>query len=199
MRSAIIDIGYNAIRAVVYDRDSLGSPEIFNDKFKSDITRLLELDNINVKHQTYLSLQHLMHIFKQLSVTNINCVATAVLRNHPKAEEFKKIIKERFNIEINILSGNREAYLTAAGLISGINDAKGVVADLGGGSLELASIADKKVGNLKSLTLGRTKLIKRSKKEYIFSLRKVTVTPNSISSRILKPAIDFFARVIIGC
>ena len=154
MRSAIIDIGYNAIRAVVYERDSLGAPEIFNDKFKSDIQNLLELDNLNVKHQSYLSLQYLIHIFKQLSVTSIKCVATAVLRGHPKAEEFKKIVQEKFDIDINILSGDREAYLTAAGLISGINDAKGVAADLGGGSLELASIENRQVGNLKSMPLG---------------------------------------------
>lgn len=158
MRSAIIDIGYNAIRAVVYESDTLGSPEIFNDKFKSDILSLLELENLEVKHQAYLSLKYLVHIFQQLSVTNIRCVATAVLRGHPKAEEFRTIIKEKFGFEIDIISGEREAYLTAAGLISGIDDAYGVAADLGGGSLELASIADKKVGNLKSLPLG-TKVI----------------------------------------
>lgn len=158
MRSAIIDIGFNAIRAVVYECDSLGAPEIFNDKFKSDIQSLFELDNLNVKHQSYLSLQYLIHIFKQLSVTNIKCVATAVLRGHPKAEQFKKIVQEKFDIDINILSGDREAYLTAAGLISGINNAKGLAADLGGGSLELASIENRQVGNLKSLPLG-TKVI----------------------------------------
>lgn len=75
-------------------------------------------------------------------------------QGHPKAEEFKAIIEKKFNIEVEIISGEREAYLTAAGLISGISDASGIVADLGGGSLELAKIADKKVGKLKSLPLG---------------------------------------------
>lgn len=162
MRSAIIDIGYNAIRAVVYECDELGAPEIFNDKFKSDIANLLKSDELEVKHQAYLSLQYLMHIFKTLAVTNIKCVATAVLRGHPKAEQFKDIVKQRFNLDIDIISGDREAYLTAAGLISGINNAFGVVADLGGGSLELAQIADKKVGNLKSLPLG-TKLLSENR------------------------------------
>ena len=158
MRSAIIDIGYNAIRAVVYERDSLGAPEIFNDKFKSDIPSLLEMEDIDVKHQTYLSLKYLIHIFNQLSVTTIKCVATAALRGHPRTAEFKQLIKQKFNIEIDVISGDREAYLTAAGLLSGINDAHGIAADLGGGSLELASIANKEVGSLKSLPLG-TKVI----------------------------------------
>lgn len=154
MRSAIIDIGYNAIRAVVYECDRLGAPEIFNDKFKSDIINLLNLDDLEVKHQVYLSLQYFVHIFDRLSVTDVKCVATAVLRGHPRAEEFREIVKRKFNINIEIISGNREAYLTAAGLISGINDACGIAADLGGGSLELAQIKDKKVGILKSLPLG---------------------------------------------
>ena len=159
MRLAIIDIGSNAIRAVIYEQDTLGASEIFNDKFKSDVLSLLQLENLEVKHQTYLSLQYLTHIFKQLLVTRVRCVATAVLRGHPKAEEFKKIIKEKFDIIIDVISGDREAYLTAAGLISGINDANGVAADLGGGSLELVAIANKKVGSLKSFPLG-TKIIR---------------------------------------
>lgn len=154
MPSAIIDIGSNALRAVVYETGELGAPEIFNYKFRNYLTNLLNLDNLDVKHQTYLSLQYLIHIFNGLSVTNIRCVATAILRGHPKAEEFKAIIKKKFNIEIEVISGEREAYLTAAGLISGISDASGVIADLGGGSLELAQIARKKVGKLKSLPLG---------------------------------------------
>lgn len=158
MRSAIIDIGYNAIRAVVYERDSLGSPEIFNEKFKNDILNLLEFENLEIKHQVYLSFQYLVHIFDKLSVTAVRCVATAVLRGHPKAEEFKNIILKRFGIEIDIISGEKEAYLTAAGLISGINNADGVAADLGGGSLELASIVNKSIGNLKSLPLGTKKI-----------------------------------------
>ncbi|AGJ02075.1 Ppx/GppA phosphatase family protein [Rickettsia prowazekii] len=161
MRSAIIDIGSNALRAVVYESDELGAPEIFNYKFRNYLTNLLNLDNLDVKHQTYLSIQYLIHVFTKLSVTNIRCVATAILRGHPKADEFKTIIKKRFNIDIEIISGEREAYLTAAGLISGISDAFGIVADLGGGSLELAHIYNKNVGKLKSLPLG-TKIIANS-------------------------------------
>lgn len=161
MRSAIIDIGYNAIRAVVYEQDKLGAPEIFNNKFKNDTLTLLALDNLNIKHQTYLSLQYLLHVFKKLDVSNIRCVATAVLRGHPRAEEFRKIIKEKFDFEIDIISGDREAYLTASGLISGITDANGIATDLGGGSLELACINNRKIGILKSLPLG-TKVITES-------------------------------------
>jgi exopolyphosphatase/guanosine-5'-triphosphate,3'-diphosphate pyrophosphatase len=154
MRSAIIDIGYNAIRVVIHDSDKLGSLEIFNNKFRSDIRTLLSLSDLEINHHTYLSFEYITHIIKNLSVKKIKCVATAVLRNHPKSQEFITIIKRKFNIDIEILSGEKEAQLMATGLISGVVNASGIVADLGGGSLELAEIFNKKISVLESLPIG---------------------------------------------
>lgn len=153
-----MDIGYNAIRAVVYENDDIGAPEIFNSKFKNDILSLLANEDFDIKHQTYLSIQYLLHIFKQLNVTDIKCVATAVLREHSRAEDFIAFIKNKYDFEIDIISGEKEAQLTALGLITGIRHSDGIAADLGGGSLELVEVSDTKVGRLKSLELG-TKVI----------------------------------------
>ncbi len=153
-----MDIGYNAIRAVVYENDDIGAPEIFNSKFKNDILSLLANEDFDIKHQTYLSIQYLLHIFKQLNVTDIKCVATAVLREHSRAEDFIAFIKNKYDFEIDVISGEKEAQLTALGLITGIRHSDGIAADLGGGSLELVEVSDTKVGRLKSLELG-TKVI----------------------------------------
>ncbi len=158
MRCATIDIGYNAIRAVVYENNKLGAPEIFNNKFKSDLHTLLSNDSLDVKHHTYLSIQYLLHVFKNLNVTSIKCVATAVLREHPRAQDFIDYIKKQYDFKVEILSGEDEAKLTTLGLIKGIQNGNGVAADLGGGSLELAEINDNKLGKLGSLQLG-TKVI----------------------------------------
>lgn len=163
MRQAIIDIGSNAIRAVVYDSKSLGASEIYNDKFRSDIINLLALDNINVKHHTYLTLQYFCNIFNHLDVTDITCVATAVLRDNPKALEFASLVKEKYNIDIDIISGEREAYLSALGLISGVRNANGIAIDLGGGSLEIVEINNKKIEQLTSLDLGTQKIEEHTK------------------------------------
>ena len=161
-RRAIIDIGYNAIRAVVYESDEPGAPEIFNNKFKSDILNLLTNDSLDVKHPSYLSIQYLLHIFDKLEVTSIHCVATAVLRQHPRAEELVHYIKQKYGFDIHILTGQEEAEFTATGLIHGINDCNGMAADLGGGSLELIEINNSKIGKLASLDLG-TKIITSKK------------------------------------
>lgn len=158
MRLGIIDIGYNAIRAVVYENNVIGAPEIFNNKFKNDILALLTQDDLDIKHQAYLSIKYILYIFDRLKVTEVKCVATAVLRDHVKAASFIDFIKQKFNLIIEIIPGDREAYLTALGLISGISDVNGIAADLGGGSLELIEINDNVIGRLTSLALG-TKII----------------------------------------
>lgn len=160
MRIAVIDIGSNAIRAAIYENNKLGSPEIFNEKFRSDLHALLERDSIYIKHSTYSIFQYFISIFRRLNVTNITCVATEVLRNHEKAQEFIDEIQKKFGLTIKVLTGDEEARITAEGLISSIPDANGIAADLGGGSLELAEIHDKSVHQVKSLPLGTKALTK---------------------------------------
>ncbi|MFK8039993.1 MAG: Ppx/GppA family phosphatase [Rickettsiaceae bacterium] len=163
MRTAIIDIGYNAIRAVVYNNNSIGAHEIFHIKFKNNILKLLSLENLNVKHSTYVIVDYLSHIFDKLSVHYVQCVATEVLRNHSRSNEFQKLMRDRFGIELQILSGKQESYLSSIGLMYGTLNANGIMIDLGGGSLEIAVIAKNKVYDAISLRLG-TKIANKSKK-----------------------------------
>ena len=172
MRLGIIDIGYNAIRAVVYEDNVIGAPEIFNGKFKNDILSLLMHEELDIKHQAYLSINYILHIFKKLQVNRIRCVATAVLRGQPRADVFVEFIKQKYNLTIEILSGEQEAYLTALGLMSGISDVHGIAADLGGGSLELIEIDGRVMGKLNSLALG-TKVITNRKLEKLEDITKI--------------------------
>ncbi|MDF2965343.1 MAG: hypothetical protein K0Q51_731 [Rickettsiaceae bacterium] len=161
-RYAIIDIGSNAIRASVYNGNKLGSCEIYNDKFKSDILGLLDLPELNIKHHTYLTFQHFIHIFKQLNVAYVKCIATAVLREHPNAGNFIKLIKEKFDVDIEVISGTEEARFGALGVIMAINNTQGIIADFGGGSLELSTVKDNEITRLVSLPLG-SKIIQQNK------------------------------------
>ena len=172
MRLGIIDIGYNAIRAVVHESNTIGAPEIFNNKFKNDILTLLTQEELDIKHQAYLSINYILHIFTRIQVTEIKCVATAVLRDHPRSKAFIEFIKEKFNLTIEVISGEREAYLTAVGLISGISDVNGVAADLGGGSLELIEINNRLIGKLSSLALG-TKIITTRKLQNLEDITRI--------------------------
>ncbi|KJV55637.1 ppx/GppA phosphatase family protein [Orientia chuto str. Dubai] len=157
---AVMDIGSNAIRAAIYQSADIASAKIYSDKFKADIWSLLEYDDIDVKHQSYLIIEHFIHIFNRVGVKKIKCVATAVLRGHYKASIFKDIIYKRYGINVEILSGEQEAYLTTIGLMLGIPNVDGIIADLGGGSLELVEVQQSRIISCISLPLG-TKLLNK--------------------------------------
>ena len=80
MKIGVIDIGYNAIRAAVYESDKIGAREIFNNKFKNDILALLSGQTLDVKHQTYLCFKHILNVFNNLkSVKDSNSTSTNAL------------------------------------------------------------------------------------------------------------------------
>lgn len=160
MRVAVIDIGSNAIRAAIYDSNKLGAAEIFNEKFKNDINLLLNKEKQEINHITYKIFNYFYNIFKKLDVTKVECVATEILRNREEAAIFIQEVEKKFGFKIRALTGDEEAKITAEGLISSIQDARGVAVDLGGGSLEIAEVFDKKVHRVVSLPLGTKVLTK---------------------------------------
>jgi exopolyphosphatase/guanosine-5'-triphosphate,3'-diphosphate pyrophosphatase len=160
MRTAIIDIGSNAVRSVVYSDNSIGAHEVYHERFKVDLGTLFTESDINIKHPFYAIISRFLDIFHKLSVVEIKCVATAVLRQSPKAEEFCKLLYSKYNINVEIISGEQEAFLSSYGLLMGSPNPYGIIADLGGGSLEIAQVQSRKITHLKSLPLGTQVLSK---------------------------------------
>src|SRR6202453_3209567 len=67
-------------------------------------------------------------------------IATAACRDAKNGRAFIKLAERTIKADIDVLSGAREAELTALGVISGVHQPDGVVGDLGGGSLELVDV-----------------------------------------------------------
>ena len=182
MRNAIIDIGSNAIRMIVYDRQSIGAIRIFEEKFKISVRELLDSKNFNIKHEFYTILEYFLRINDTLGVKKIIAVGTAVFRSHTKSNEWVSFIQKKYDLKIEILSGEREAYLSAYGVLQAIPDPKGLIADLGGGSIELAQIQNKQIGNLVSLELG-TKILQRRQLSFL----EITNIFKDKASNLLEP------------
>lgn len=162
MRVGVIDIGYNAIRAAVYENDKITGREIFNNKFKNDLLNLLSNEDLDIKHHFYTCFEYILHIFKNLEVGKYRVVATAILRDNDRSDEFINYIKEKYNVEIELLTGEKEAELSAKGLMLGVNNVDGFAVDLGGGSLEIIEIRNNEIIQTHSLELG-TKIIARNR------------------------------------
>jgi exopolyphosphatase/guanosine-5'-triphosphate,3'-diphosphate pyrophosphatase len=185
MRIAIIDIGSNAVRSVVYSNNSISAYEIYHERFKVDLTGLLAIDDLTAKHPFYAIISRFVDIFHKLEVKEIKCVATAVLRDNHRATEFCKIFYDKYKIHIEIISGEQEAFLSSYGLMMGTPNLSGIIADLGGGSLELADAQSYKITRLKSLALGTQVLskIENLSLDYVISQIK-TAYSNPTKSKL---------------
>jgi exopolyphosphatase/guanosine-5'-triphosphate,3'-diphosphate pyrophosphatase len=90
-----------------------------------------------------------------MEVKDLQCVATAAVRDAENGPAFIAAAAEA-GLKIRLLSGEEEAEAAGYGVLSAIPDARGIAVDLGGGSLELAEVADGKVGRRASFPARRS-------------------------------------------
>ncbi len=98
-----------------------------------------------------------------MDATPFEVLATAAVRDASNGDEFVAALQERMPAAaIRILSGEEEAALSAAGMLCGIPEADGVLADIGGGSLELVRLDASGVRHAATLRLGVIRLSERA-------------------------------------
>ena len=163
-RTAIIDIGSNSARMVVFEKSSAYAFHLVKE-IKSRI-RIGEgayenggtLQDIPMQ-RAYDALEDFCHIIKNLKCNKTFCVATSALRDAPNAKTFIKRIKNGLNLNIKIIDGKKEAEfgaLASLNLLKPIKNATTI--DIGGGSTELASIQNGKIVETISIDIGTVRL-----------------------------------------
>ncbi len=157
---AIIDIGSNSVRLVVYDGPRRAPAILFNEKVMAGLGRLIEhgakLDPAAIR-TTIRALARFKAVTDAMGIENVRTVATAAVRDATNGPAL--ISKARdIGLSIETLSGEAEAHGAGMGVISAIPDADGIVGDLGGGSLELVRIKAGTITNRLSLPLGVLRL-----------------------------------------
>ena len=153
---AIVDIGSNSVRLVVYAGTRRIPSVAFNEKvlagLGADLARTGRLSD-EAKGRALSALRRFRLLIDQMEVSRTRVVATAAARDAENGPAFLDEIRA-LGFEPEVISGEMEGVLAAEGVLSGIPDAHGVVGDLGGGSLELAGVSGGKVGRSVSLPLG---------------------------------------------
>src|SRR5271155_3803736 len=140
---AVIDIGSNSVRLVVYEGLTRSPTELFNEKALCGLgrevqtTRLLAADAVQ---HALATLRRFRALCDTMGVKKTLAIATAACRDAKNGPAFIKLAERTIGADIDVLSGGREAEFTALGVISGVHRADGVVGDLGGGSLELVDV-----------------------------------------------------------
>lgn len=159
-RSAIIDIGSNSIRLVVYGGPPRIPATLFNEKVMAGLGRsLAETGAIApaALDTAYKALARFKRLCEAMKVERVRTVATAAVRDASNGGDLLAHA-ERLGIEVELLSGEQEAEAAAMGVLSAIPQADGIVGDLGGGSLELTRIAGGQVRERASFPLGVLRL-----------------------------------------
>jgi len=161
-RIAVVDIGSNSVRLVVYNRAARALIPLFNEKIFCGIGRKiastgrLDVDGVQ---KAIEALSRFRELIASTRAVQVEAVATAAVRDAQNGREFVAHAEDVLKVPIRILSGEEEGRLSASGVRAGIPEASGIVGDLGGGSLELVKIMRGEVGDAVTLPLGPLRLM----------------------------------------
>lgn len=154
---AVVDIGSNSIRLVVYDCLDRAPLPLFNEKVLCGLGRgLSETGRLNPEgvEMARANLARFARLLSELRVDRVDVLATAAVRDAEDGAKFVKDIEKTMACTISILPGEEEARLAAYGVLSGMPGISGIVGDLGGGSLELVGIDNGALTQQVTLPLG---------------------------------------------
>jgi len=154
---AIIDIGSNSVRLVVYSGATRIPSIIFNEKVLAGLGREVGAIDAKAEARALAALDRFRLLIDQMGVVRTRVVATAAVREASNGAAFLDRVR-KLGFEPRLLSGEAEGEKAGQGVISAIPDADGIVGDLGGGSLELAEVSGGRVGARASLPLGVLRL-----------------------------------------
>ena len=153
----VIDIGSNSVRLVVYEGLTRSPTPIFNEKVLAGLGREVQSTGLLAPDAVSKALRALVRfraLCDTLHVRKVWAIATAACREANNGASFIAQAERICRTRIEILSGRREAKLSALGIVSGIYRPDGIVGDLGGGSLELVDVHGHRVRAGVTLPLG---------------------------------------------
>jgi exopolyphosphatase/guanosine-5'-triphosphate,3'-diphosphate pyrophosphatase len=165
-RCAVVDLGSNSVRLVVYEGLGRNPMSIFNEKAVLRLGRgllatgMLDPDGMD---QAMTILHRYRAVAQAMGANPIEVLATAAVRDARNGSDFVRRLQAYMpDVPVRILSGVEEAEFSSDGLLCGIPGADGVLADIGGGSLELVRLDEGHRGTALTLPLGVIRLSEQS-------------------------------------
>ncbi len=176
-RRGVVDLGSNSVRLVVYEGDSRNPMPIFNEKAVPRLGLGLQSSgrlNEEGVSRALLVMRRYYLIAKAMGADPFEVLATAAVRDASNGADFVARLQDRMpGVPIRIISGQVEAEHSADGLLCGIPDADGILADIGGGSMEVVRLIRGVRDVSQSLSLGVIRLADRSGNNLEVAQKKV--------------------------
>ncbi|MDZ4095765.1 MAG: Ppx/GppA family phosphatase, partial [Paracoccaceae bacterium] len=160
-RVGVVDVGSNSVRMVVFDGAARSPAYFYNEKLMAGLGQgLAETGRLNPRGRVraLIALKRFSLLAEGMGISPLICVATAAVREAEDGAEFQAQVEAETGLKLWVIDGNEEARLSAQGVLLGWPDAKGIVCDMGGNSMELARIGGGKVGVRATSPLGPFRL-----------------------------------------
>lgn len=158
---AVLDIGSNSVRLVVYERHARSLTPLYNEKSACALGRGIaqtgRLADDNVA-KALDAIKRFALVARMMRVGRVHVLATSAVREASNREDFIAAVEALMDTKVRVLSGEEEAHFAALGVVAGIPGFSGVVGDLGGGSLELSVIENGADTSGQSFELGVIRL-----------------------------------------
>jgi exopolyphosphatase / guanosine-5'-triphosphate,3'-diphosphate pyrophosphatase len=155
--AAVIDIGSNSVRLMVYEGLTRSPTPIFNEKVLAGLGREVQTTGLlatDAVEKALAALRRFRALCDRLDVAPLWVIATAACRDAKNGKSFVEQAERICGTKVDVLSGKREAEFSALGVVSGFHRPDGIVGDLGGGSLELTEVHGQRVKPGVTLPLG---------------------------------------------
>jgi exopolyphosphatase/guanosine-5'-triphosphate,3'-diphosphate pyrophosphatase len=165
---AVIDIGSNSVRLVIYDGLKRSPTGLFNEKLLCGLakdmnkTKVLNADGVIKAHH---AIRRCVKLAKVMGCNSINLFATAAVRDAKDGAKFVKSIKDEFDLDVSVFTGDEEAQYAGLGIVSSIAKVNGITGDLGGGSLELIAVQKDKAMSGVSFPIGPLRIPEHKTRE----------------------------------
>ncbi len=159
---AVIDIGSNSGRVVVYGREAEGRFRILATS-RAALRLVREVEHghtlsAEAAERTLDALRDFRALAQGAGARKVAAVATSALRDADNAPALLERIRDELDIEVEVISGEREAWYGFVGALHALPIGDGVLFDLGGGSMQLTRFRDRRLLSAVSLPLGALRL-----------------------------------------
>ena len=141
--AAVIDVGSNSVRLVLYRLEGRAIWTVYNEKVLAGLGRDLGSTgrlSPGGMDTAMAALRRFRAVLDAAAPDAIFTAATAAVREASDGVDFVGRVQAETGLTLRVLSGQEEARYAAFGVLAGSPDGEGVVGDLGGASLELVRL-----------------------------------------------------------
>ncbi len=165
---AVIDLGSNSVRMSINQLEKDGSYRLL-EKLRATVRLSEGMTNDNFLKEEAMTrvidaIVEFVNVARDYKCASIAAIATAALRTAANKDLFLARVKEKAQIQFEIISGEQEAYYSYLAVSKTVGIKNGVIYDTGGGSTEITLVKDGEVKRAISLPLGAVMMTEKMKR-----------------------------------